>query len=534
MWFLNILLFLKPVRLSNVKKLGIVSPYCPSHMKIQMIEVSGSRFWSTLGLAICFLTLPVQSETVTKSGKVPNFSEDVAPIVFQNCVGCHRPGEAAPFSLLSYKDVQKHGKLITEVTGTRFMPPWHAEQGHIELLNPRMLSADQIALFKTWYENGMPEGNPGKLPKLPTFVEGWQLGKPDLVVKMEQPWKLYAEGRDIYRNFVFPLNFTEDKWVRAIEFRPCARTVVHHALFFIDTTGTARKMDEEDAEPGFKGGDRASRTFKPVGGWALGGNPRPLPDGLAIAYPKGSDLVIQTHFHPAGKEEEETSTVGLYFADAPPKQTFVGIQLPPAFGEITGMDIPAGETNYLVKNSFTLPIDVEAFAISSHAHYLGKVMTMTAVLPDGKEKLLLKIPDWDFAWQEQYTFKNRVPLPKGTRLDVVMSYDNSANNPKNPANPPVRVRWGPRSNDEMGSIGLQVVAAKETEAPILRAGLKDHVTDILIDRAIKEPKRIALVDALFKQFDKNENGKIDDDERPALRTFIQNSPIFPPQLNNTF
>ena len=173
---------------------------------------------------------------------------------------------------------------------------------------------------------------------------------------------------------------------------------------------------------------RVSRSFTPVGGWAVGSNVRVLPDDLAYRYPKGADLVVQTHFHPTGKAEEELSTIGIFFADKPPQRSFVGIQLPPAFGEISGIDIPAGVSNYLVQDAFILPVDVEAFSISPHAHYIAKTMTMKAVLPDGREQIFLRVPDWDFSWQEQYSFKERVRLPKGTRLETQITYDNSATN----------------------------------------------------------------------------------------------------------
>ena len=462
------------------------------------------------------------------------FTVHVAPIIFQNCASCHRPGEAAPFTLLTYEDVRKRGKMIAEVTARKIMPPWHAETGHVEFLNARVLSAAQIATLQAWHQQGMPEGEPARLPKPPTFTAGWQLGQPDLIVKMDQPFKIYAEGRDIYRNFVFPLNLTEDKWVKAVEFRPSARSVVHHALFYQDATGIARKLDAEDPLAGYKGVDRASRSFNPAGGWAVGSNVRVLPEGLAYTYAKGTDLVVQTHFHPVGKAEEETSTVGIHFTDRAPSRTFVGVQLPPVFGEISGMDIPTGEKNYVLRSAFTLPVDVEAFAVAPHAHYLGKTMVMTATLPEGKVLTLLKITNWDFAWQEQYTYKQHVPLPRGTRLEVAMSYDNSAENPKNPKSPPVRVKWGPNSTDEMGSISLQVIPVREPDGPVLRAALRDFATDILIDRVVGEPRRAAMVQAMLLQFDANGNGKLDDAERPALRTFIQSSAMFPPQLNNTF
>ena len=498
--------------------------------------------WSTILASLCSPAFGAdekgnngKTDVAFLSSKTsPTFTEHVAPIVFQNCVACHRPGEAAPFPLLTYQDVKKRGKQIAEVTAKKFMPPWHAELGHVEFVQPRILSDEQIATLREWHRAGMPEGDPARLPKPPQFPEGWSLGKPDLIVKMTEAYQVYAEGKDIYRNFVFPLNLPEDKWIKAIEYRPGARTVVHHALFFLDVTGKAREYDAADPEPGYKGMGRGNRQFTPVGGWAVGSNVRALPDDLAYHYPKDADLVLQTHFHPTGKAEEEISTVGLYFADKPPQRTFVGVQLPPAFGAISGVDIPAGETNYLIKDSFTLPIDVEGFAIGAHAHYLGKVMNMKATFPDGQTKWLLKVPDWDFAWQEQYAYKNRLPLPKGTKLDVEITYDNSASNPRNPTSPPKRVKWGPMSTDEMGSITVHVIPARESDAPELRKALKGHSVDLLIDRAMENPKRAGMVKGLVERFDKNADGKIDGDERAPLRTFIQESGFLGGQENNSF
>lgn len=493
--------------------------------------------------ASSFLTFTIAMVMLAQTGRVtasnpassgPTFNEHVAAIVFQNCASCHRPGEIGPFPLLTYQDVRKRSRLIAEVTENRVMPPWHAESGHVEFLNPRVLSEAQINIVRRWHEAGAPEGDPQKLPKQPEFPEGWQLGTPDLVVKMDRPFKLYAEGRDIYRNFVFPLNLPEDKWVKAIEFRPSARSIVHHALFFLDDSGAARAADAAEPEPGYAEQGRLGRTFTPVGGWAVGSNVRVLPDGLAYRYPKNADLVVQTHFHPSGKEEEELSTIGLYFAEQPPQRSFVGIQLPPAFGEISGIDIPAGEASYVVRDSFTLPVDIEAFGVAAHAHYLGKVMTLKATLPDGREQVLLKIPDWDFAWQEQYTFQARVKLPKGTRLESELIYDNSATNPRNPTSPPMRVKWGPMSTDEMGSITLQAVAAREEETDALRDALKHHAADMVIDRALKQPKRGAMVKAFLERFDQDGDGELNAEERAGLRTFIISSGALPGLANNTF
>lgn len=436
---------------------------------------------------------PVEVEYKLKPTGSVTFTRDIAPIVFSNCATCHRPGEAAPFSLLSYQETKKRAKQIAHVTGTRFMPPWKVEKSDYTLKYERRLTNEQIGLIKQWAEEGAPEGDPADLPARPKFTEGWQLGAPDLTVKMGQAFSVPADGPDIYRSFAIPLNLSEDKWVRAIEFRPRARSVVHHSLFFFDATGAARKRDEEDPLPGYNGGmgglnrgagggrlmeGTATATRSPIGtlgGWAVGGQARALPDGLAWYLPKGADLILSTHFHPSGKAEKEISTIGIYFSDKPPAKTFAGVQLPPLFGVFEGIDIRPGDKDYKIEDSFVLPIDVNAFGVGAHAHYLGRQMLLTATLPNGETKTLLWIKDWDFSWQDQYQFQSPVSLPKGTRLTVKINYDNSTDNPRNPSSPPKQVRWGEGSTDEMGSMSLMVVAANEADLPQLQQAFTQHI-----------------------------------------------------------
>lgn len=462
------------------------------------------------------VALITSGKSAQGSSAAINFSEHVAPIIFHNCTTCHRPGEAAPFALMNYADVKKRGKLIATVTESRQMPPWKADQGDYEFRHERRLTSEQIETIKQWVVAGMPEGDVAKLPPIPKFTDGWQLGKPDLIVKMSEAYTVPADGPDIYRNFDVPLNLTEDKWVRAVEFRPSARTVVHHSLFFTDATGEARKRDEADPLPGFGGGmaftgqrfaarlglgnqagnstddaTKAGSAGGSLGGWAVGAQARVLPEGLAYYLPKGSDLVLSTHFHPSGKVEKEASTVGLYFADRPPTKAFTGVQLPPLFGVFEGLDIPAGAKEYTIEDSFTLPVDVKAFGVGAHAHYLGKQMHLTATLPNGQTKKLLWINDWDFAWQDQYQFKEFVALPKGSRLDVKITYDNSADNPRNPSSPPRRVHWGEGSLDEMGSMSLAVVAANAGELPQLQNAIRQHVREAFLSGRMPNQRRRA-------------------------------------------
>ena len=430
---------------------------------------------------LTIFTVAVAATAAPKTKSGITFSEHIAPIVFNNCTSCHRPGEAGPFALMSYDDVKKRGALIAAVTQSRYMPPWHAAPGYGDFIDVHRLTDEQIAQIKQWVDAGMPEGNPAKLPALPKFTEGWQLGKPDMVLTMTEPFEVPASGPDIYRNFTIPMNIPENKWVKAIEFRPAARKVVHHSLFFLDTSGESRKHDGEGGQPGYNGGLDGTRFAKSgrIGGWAVGANPHFLPEGLALPLLKGSDFVLQLHFHLSGKAEKEQSTIGLYFADKAPEKMIAGIQVPAVFGVGSGIDIPAGEKTYTIKDSFTLPIDVEGLGIGGHAHYLAKDMQAIATLPDGSTKWLLWIKDWDFSWQDQYQYKDPVKLPKGTRIDVAITYDNSADNPHNPSHPPKRVKWGEQSFDEMGSVTLRVVPAQQSEYKTLMAALEEKRNEAL-------------------------------------------------------
>lgn len=438
--------------------------------------------------------------------RVPTFTEDVAPIVFARCASCHRPGEVAPFPLLSYAEVKKRGRTIAEVVEDRYMPPWHPVEGFGEFRNSMRLSAGEVATITRWVKANMPEGPKEKLPPLPKFPDGWQLGEPDLVVQMADGFEVPASGRDVYRNFAIPLDLPEDRWLTAIEVRPSARDVLHHVLFFLDEEGTARNEKSRDGKPGWSG-MRLQRQ-QPIGGWAVGGMPERFPEGLAIALPKGKDLVLQSHFHPSGKKAVEKTTLGLYFAKEPPKRTLVQIQLPPFFGIAAGLDIPAGERAYRLEDAFELPCDVEAVTVGGHAHMLLRTMRMDAEV-DGKEPIpLLRIDDWDFDWQNRYTFRELVALPKGARVRAELVYDNSKDNENNPNKPPQRVRWGRESTDEMGSITLMVVPKSEADLPLLQEALRKHVGSSTVKRFENQ------IDERFAQYDTNKDGKVTRDEVP--------------------
>jgi len=459
----------------------------------------------SIGLG-CMLLLappgPVNRTNPDKAKAAPSFTSSIAPIVFDKCTSCHRPGEAAPFALMNYADVKKHAPEIAAVTKSHVMPPWKAD-GDCAFRDDRRLTDAQIDIIQRWVTNGMPEGRAADMPRLPKFASGWPLGEPDLVVKMPKPYTVRAEGPDIYRTFVLPTNLPKDTWISAIDFRPGARSVVHHSLFFYDNSGQPRQRDGQDGQPGFNGGmgggargglalltgGRGGGGSGSLGGWALGAQPSFMPEGLAYFLPKNADLLLSTHFHPSGKVEQEQSMVGLYFAKKAPEREFTGVQMPPLFGALSGLDIPAGTKTYTIEDDYTLPADAKAFGVSGHAHYIAKEMKMTALLPDGKMKTLLWIPDWDFSWQGQYMYQDYVALPKGTKLHTVIRYDNSAENPRNPTSPPKRVRWGEQSTDEMGSVSLRIVAANESDLTILQDDYIKHIRESLMNRAAGPRRR---------------------------------------------
>jgi hypothetical protein len=442
------------------------------------------------------------------------YHQDIAPIVYQNCTSCHREGESAPFSLSNYEEVSRKAKTIARVMDDRYMPPWHASIDHLPFRDMRRLSDEEIARFASWIEAGKPEGDPATAPSLPDFPKGWQLGEPDLVVTMASAYEVPADGPDIYRNFVLPLDLPEDKWVKAVELRPSARSVLHHSLFFLDDSGTARSLDGKDGKPGFSGmGFRKSGS---LGGYVPGVTAQKLPGDLARPLPKGSDIVLATHFHPSGKVENEQTTIGLYFADAPPSRQLQEVQVPPGFGRGAGIDIPAGESNYVIEDTFTLPVAYEAISVGGHAHYICETMKMTATLPDGEEKVLLEITDWDMDWQDTYYFAEPVILPAGTVIKSVISYDNSANNPDNPHAPPQRIKWGRESTDEMGSLTLVGVPVEADDFTRLSRATKVERAKILsnLGRELINSRVASRLPQIMKSLDKNRDGNLDASELP--------------------
>ena len=250
-----------------------------------------------------------------------SFNKDIAPIVFQNCASCHRPGQSAPFSLLTYSDVKKHGQQIVEVTGRRYMPPWLPQPGYGEFVGVRRLTAEQMARIERWLLEGAVEGDVADLPPLPQWSADWQLGVPDLVIQIPQPYALAADGRDVYRNGVVPIPNAMRRFVRGVEFQPGNSKVMHHAFINVDETRQSRRLAESHNPPGFDGMELPDSAVMPGGqllGWQPGKVPRFSPEGLAWLLKTNVDLVLQMHLHPSGKPERVQPSVGFYFTDQVP------------------------------------------------------------------------------------------------------------------------------------------------------------------------------------------------------------------------
>jgi len=467
------------------------------------------------GLMALFTFAAFASDVATEP---VTFNKHIAPMMFQNCSACHRPGEVAPFNLLTYEDARKRSKQLARVTAQRAMPPWKAEPNHGDFRDARNLTDAQIALIKRWHESGAPEGDAKDLPPAPKFTDGWTLGEPDLILTMPEEFTVPAEGRDVFRCFVLPFNNSEDLNVRAVEFRPGNRKVVHHALLFLDSSGAARKKDEADPGPGYTSfGGPGFLPSGGLGGWAPGVTPHPLPDDVAKIVKKGSDLALQLHLHPSGKAEKEKSQIGVYFSKQPPKRSTASLAL-----GTRKIDIAPGDANYTVRDSMTLPIDTELLSITPHAHLICKEIKADATLPDGSIKPVIWIKDWDFNWQDQYMFKQPLKLPKGTRVDVFFRYDNSAENLNNPRNPPERVKFGEQTENEMAFLFMQAVVNTKMEAAQLMLAMFTKKLGGGAGAGAASAfgggeDRKGLFEGLKKRYDKDGDGKLSPEEIESAR-----------------
>ena len=428
------------------------------------------------------------AETVARAqaspqGIAPTFSKDVAPIFFNHCTTCHRPGEIAPMSLLTYADARPWVRSIATRVSAGSMPPWHADPAHGEFLNDRRLSANEKDTILKWINAGAPEGNRNDLPPQPRYADGWMIGQPDVVLAMQEDYPLPANGTVAYQYFEVPTNFTEDKWIQAFEVRPGSRKNVHHVIVYTRDPNAAERpaqpqrregaprqqplvtfADGMDIPAGQTGGpdlpEGQRRPLGPndrpqpkgitgsIGGYVPGNPARVYEEGTATKLPAGSTLVFQMHYTTTGKPATDRSTIGLIFAKEKPK-----IELHGAVLANGALHIPAGDPNARVDAEMTINRDVTLHSILPHTHVRGKRWTYEAIYPDGRSETLLSVPNYDFDWQTDYIYKQPVKIPKGTKIHATAWYDNSPGNKSNP-DPTKDVWWGDQTWEEMMFTGL--------------------------------------------------------------------------------
>lgn len=441
------------------------------------------RSWLTvLGAIATFAPVPVH---LLGAASAPTFNREISRIVWERCATCHRPGGAGPFPLIAYDDVARNAEIIADVIKSRYMPPWPPTPGIGSFEGERWMPESEIATLLRWIEEGRPQGDSEDLPTQPTWPSGWSLGEPDLTLEMDDAFSVPADGSDVFRNFVLAIPIDRTRYVRGFEFRPGNVPIVHHARMLLDPNGVARRRDEHEPGPGFSEGMALGEVFDPDGhwiGWTPGKQPTLLRPDLVWRIDPGSDLVLELHLLPSGRPETIRSSLGLYFTDQPPKRTPFIVRL----GR-NDIDIPAGESNYVIEDSYQTPVDLQILNVYAHAHYLGKTVEGWAVLPGGKRQDLLRIENWSFDWQDEYRYREPVELPRGSRIFMRFSYDNSPGNPRNPSHPPRRVTYGWKTFEEMGDLWFQVLA-------------KDDDREILAHDFLRK-ERLAQVAGLEKQLE---------------------------------
>jgi mono/diheme cytochrome c family protein len=439
--------------------------------------------------ACCGLTLGTSEESPSPAREV-TYNRDVAPVLYKNCVVCHRPNDIAPMSLMTYNEVRTWARPIRQAVVERKMPPWHADPKMGDFINdPRLTDAD-IATIDAWVRTGTREGEAKDLPPAPVFLEGWHI-KPDVVLTIPE-FLVSGASRDDYEYIYVPTNFSEDKWVQAAEVLPGDRRVVHHATVSVIAADKVAKKEQENAKANAGEDKYHYRTGKvlhlrrdapvvddgcssPDGGGVPGESSGYLnivpgiylpghlaetrPAGYALRIPAGSYLQFQVHYsNHSGEDVRDRTSIGMVFARESVKHEIAQYEI---WNNL--FLIPPNDDNHRVTSCYTLPKDVTAVAYTAHMHFRGKSMKTEAIYPDGRHEVILNVPNYDFRWQETYFLKHQFLLPKGTRLVTTAYFDNSLNNPQNP-DPSKAIRWGEPSDEEMMGFWLQFADPQPVDA----------------------------------------------------------------------
>ncbi len=459
--------------------------------------------WTTIiggGLAMVALSLIRGADNTA-----PTWAGSVAPILYQNCVECHRPGSVAPFSLLTATDAIKRAQSIAKFTKNRVMPPWLPATALGTFDHERGLTSAEIAVLSAWAAAGAPIGDTSKAPTAPPAPsETWDLGPPDVIVKMPRAFTVPAGPDDVYQAFVIPLppeKIPADVLERsrlpdsnllgvaAIEVHPGNRRALHHAHVWIDTSGEARRLERAAGGVGYAAfGNPGFNPDGYLGGHVPGTRAQRLPPGIAEAMSLGGDLVLQVHYHPSGKEETDQTEVGIYFVREPIKRTVEWMRL----GSFN-IDIPAGVADYTLSDELEVPADCFLLSISPHMHLLGREVTATATLPDGTTCELLTLTRWDFRWQDRYSYHQPVYLPRGTKVRTRWVYDNSEANPRNPASPPKPVHFGPGTHDEMCELHLFLIPRDIADYPAFPALMEHKMAEKIAELTPEQKRRYGFI-----------------------------------------
>jgi hypothetical protein len=426
-----------------------------------------------------FTSVGIRGQSAATAPAAPTYSKDVAPVLYKHCTTCHRPGEIAPMSLMTYAEARPWARSIAARVAAGIMPPWHADPGVAEFDNDRRLSALEKDTIARWVDAGAPEGDPSDLPAPPRYTDGWRISQPDVVLSMQEEYAIPANGTIAYQYFEVPTDFSEDKWIQAYEVRPSNRAVVHHVIIYARPPAAPTSApppsgprptplftfaDGMDIPAGQTGGPELPpdqrRTIGPndrpaprrlgasLGGYVPGTSSRTYPRGTAVRIAAGSTLIFQMHYTAIGKPTTDRTSIGLVLASGPPQ-----VELRSAALINGSLEIPAGAADHRVDAEMTFNRDVTLWSLLPHTHVRGKRWSYDVSYPDGRKEVVLSVPKYDFEWQTDYLFKRPLKLPKGTKLHATAWYDNSAGNRSNP-DPTSKVWWGDQTWEEMMFTGL--------------------------------------------------------------------------------
>jgi hypothetical protein len=461
--------------------------------------------------------------------QIPTFSEDIAPIIYNNCTSCHRAGEIGPMSFTNYEEISSWGGMIKYVTAIQYMPPWKPDKAYTSFIGEKGLTAEELQLIADWVDNGMPQGDPALEPALPNFPDGSQLGDPDLVLTMEEAYTIEGNNEDDYRVFVLPTNLSEDKEIAAVEFRPGNKRAVHHALIAYNTTGAAAEMDAETPEYGYEAfGGFGVGTQGRFTGYTPGIQTIPYPQGVGKTLPAGADLLIQVHYAPLPTDETDQSRVNIFF-----KETNDPIEREVKSFAVTPLSLPGGFFSFRIEADSVKTFHAESPIVNDrsllnvypHCHLLGQDWEIFAVTPEQDTIPIIKIEEWDFNWQGAYSFKNLKKIPAGSTIHTIATYDNTVENPLNPNFPPELVTWGEKTTDEMILVGFQYVDYEPGDEDLIITDIKE-VKDNANNNRLFPPFPNPTKEVLSITFDLEKAGNLSinllDLNGRVVRIFAQN------------